>query len=63
VCAGGFFAGDSGYNGLNLTSGVRFGFYAAEARGVRKAAVAITGAAGSCSPGFTPKRRPAGGAA
>jgi hypothetical protein len=42
ICAGGFFAGDSGYNGLNLTSGVRFGFYAAEARGIRKAAVAIS---------------------
>jgi glutamine amidotransferase-like uncharacterized protein len=41
ICAGGFFAGDSGYNGLNLTSGVRFGFYAAESRGIRKAAVAI----------------------
>src|SRR5262249_55266382 len=26
ICAGGFFAGNSGYNGLNLTSGVRFGF-------------------------------------
>jgi hypothetical protein len=41
ICAGGFFAGDSGYNGLNLTSGVRFGFYAAEDRGIRKTAVAI----------------------
>jgi glutamine amidotransferase-like uncharacterized protein len=41
ICAGGFFAGNSGYNGLNLTSGVRFGFYAAESRGIRKAAVAI----------------------
>jgi glutamine amidotransferase-like uncharacterized protein len=44
ICAGGFFAGNSGYNGLNLTSGVRFGFYAAEGRGIRKAAVAIAGA-------------------
>ncbi|MEO8482018.1 MAG: BPL-N domain-containing protein [Acidobacteriota bacterium] len=44
ICAGGFFAGDSGYNGLNLTAGVRFGFYAAEAQGIRKAAVRITGA-------------------
>ena len=43
IWAGGFFAGNSGYNGLNLTSGVRFGFYAAEARGIRKAAVAIAG--------------------
>ena len=41
ICAGAFFAGDSPYNGLNLTSGVRFPFYAAEARGVRKAAVRI----------------------
>jgi glutamine amidotransferase-like uncharacterized protein len=44
ICAGGFFAGDSGYNGLNLTSGVRFRFYAAEDRGIRKAAVAVAGA-------------------
>jgi len=44
ICAGGFFAGNSGYNGLNLTSGVRFSFYAAEGRGIRKAAVAIAGA-------------------
>ncbi len=41
-CAGGFFAGNSRYNGLNLTSGVQFHFYSADARGVRKAAVAIT---------------------
>jgi glutamine amidotransferase-like uncharacterized protein len=41
ICAGGFLAGDSGDNGLNLTAGVRFSFYAAEARGIRKAAVAI----------------------
>ena len=44
ICAGGFFAGDSPYNGLNLSSGVRFHFYAAENRGIRKAAVAIAGA-------------------
>jgi glutamine amidotransferase-like uncharacterized protein len=44
ICAGGFLAGNSGYNGLNLTSGVRFGFYAAEGRGIRKAAVTIAGA-------------------
>ncbi len=43
ICAGGFFAGNSPYNGLNLTSGVQFHFYSAEARGVRKAAVAIAG--------------------
>lgn len=47
ICAGGFFAGNSPYNGLNLTSGVRFHFYSAEARGVRKAAVAIAGGAGT----------------
>ena len=46
ICAGAFFAGNSPYNGLNLTSGSRFGFYAAEARGIRKAAVAITVAGG-----------------
>jgi glutamine amidotransferase-like uncharacterized protein len=43
ICAGAFFAGNSPYNGLNLTSGVRFGFYSAENQGIRKAAVAITG--------------------
>jgi glutamine amidotransferase-like uncharacterized protein len=41
ICGGAFFAGNSPYNGLNLTSGVRFPFYAAEARGIRKAAVQI----------------------
>jgi glutamine amidotransferase-like uncharacterized protein len=46
ICAGAFFAGKSPYNGLNLTSGSRFGFYASETRGVRKAAVAITTAGG-----------------
>lgn len=46
VCAGAFFAGNSPYNGLNLTSGSRFGFYSAEVRGIRKAAVGITAAGG-----------------
>ena len=41
LCAGAFFAGDSPYNGLNLTSGVRFTFYAAETLGVHKAAIPI----------------------
>jgi glutamine amidotransferase-like uncharacterized protein len=42
ICAGGFLAGNSSYyNGLNLTSGVKFGFYSAEEKGIRKAAVAI----------------------
>lgn len=47
VCAGAFVAGDSPYNGLNLTSGVRFGFYSAENKGIRKTAVAVTDASGS----------------
>jgi glutamine amidotransferase-like uncharacterized protein len=47
ICAGGFLAGNSSYyNALNLTSGVRFGFYSAENRGVRKAAVAVAAAGG-----------------
>lgn len=41
ICAGAFFAGASPYNGLNLTSGVRFSFHAMEAQGIRKAAVDI----------------------
>jgi len=47
VCAGAFFAGNSPMKGLNLTGGVKFGFYSAEARGIRKAAVpiAVAGAA------------------
>jgi glutamine amidotransferase-like uncharacterized protein len=46
ICAGAFFAGNSPYNGLNLTSGVRFGFYSAEAQGIRKASfpIAVPGA-------------------
>jgi glutamine amidotransferase-like uncharacterized protein len=40
ICAGAFIAGDSPYNGFNLT-GVRFHFYSDENRGIRKAAVAI----------------------
>ena len=46
LCAGAFFAGNSPYNGLNLTAGARFGFYAAEGRGIRKAPVAVTAAGG-----------------
>jgi hypothetical protein len=41
ICAGAFFAGNSPYNGLNLTEGVRFKFYALENRNIRKAAVRI----------------------
>ena len=47
ICAGAFFAANSPYNGLNLTSGVRFPFYSAEFRGIRRSPVAITTAAGS----------------
>jgi len=43
ICAGGFLAGDASYKSLNLTSGVRFDFYAAVNRGIHKAAVAIEG--------------------
>jgi glutamine amidotransferase-like uncharacterized protein len=43
ICAGAFLAGSLD-NGLNLTSGVRFHFYADEDRGIRKAAVTIAGA-------------------
>lgn len=43
ICAGAFLAGDGRgyYNSFNLTSGVRFEFYSAERRGIRKAAVAV----------------------
>ena len=43
ICAGAFLAGHGTYKSLNPASGVRFGFYRAEKRGVRKANVAITG--------------------
>ena len=45
ICAGAFLAGDGGkyYSSLNLTKGVRFGFYSAEAQGFRKTSVAIAG--------------------
>lgn len=47
LCGGAFLAGNSPYNGLNLTGGVQFKFYAAEARGVRKSAVRISFAEGA----------------
>lgn len=49
ICAGAFLAGDGAqyYNSFNLTSGVRFGFYSAERRGVRKAMVSVRGATGA----------------
>ena len=43
ICAGGLLAGNATCNSLNLTSGVRFGFYAEVNRGIHKAAVAIAG--------------------
>lgn len=43
ICAGGLLAGSADNNGLNLTAGVRFGFYAEVNRGIHKAAVPITG--------------------
>jgi glutamine amidotransferase-like uncharacterized protein len=42
ICAGGFLAGHAAYKSLNLTSGMRFDFYAAEKRGIRKTAVPIS---------------------
>ena len=41
ICAGGLLAGNASCNSLNLTSGVRFGFYAEVNRGIHKAAVPI----------------------
>ncbi len=46
ICAGAFFAANSPYNGLNLTSGPQFSFYAAEARGIRKQVAPISTAEG-----------------
>jgi glutamine amidotransferase-like uncharacterized protein len=41
VCAGAFIAGDSPYNGINLT-GRRFPFFADSRKGIRKAAIRLT---------------------
>jgi glutamine amidotransferase-like uncharacterized protein len=41
ICAGALLAGNSPYNGINLTNGVHFGFQAKSKEGVRKAAVAV----------------------
>jgi glutamine amidotransferase-like uncharacterized protein len=43
ICAGGLLAGDARCNSINLTSGVRFDFYAVVNKGVHKAAVPIAG--------------------
>jgi glutamine amidotransferase-like uncharacterized protein len=42
ICAGGLLAGHGPYKSLNLTSGVRFDFYAAVNRGVHKTAVSVS---------------------
>jgi glutamine amidotransferase-like uncharacterized protein len=42
ICAGGFFGGYSIYNGLDLSSGVWFNFYADENLGIHLAAVEIS---------------------
>jgi glutamine amidotransferase-like uncharacterized protein len=46
ICAGAFIAGNSPYNGFNLTEGTHFGFYAISAQGVRKSAASIATADG-----------------
>jgi glutamine amidotransferase-like uncharacterized protein len=43
ICAGAFLAAHGAYASLNLTSGLPFGFYSAERRGIRKAVVVISG--------------------
>ena len=47
ICAGAFFGGYSIHNGLNLTSGVWFQFYADHFKGVTKAAVEVSSPGGS----------------
>jgi hypothetical protein len=42
ICAGSFFGGYSIYNGVDLTSGVWFNFYADEYRGIHKEPVEIS---------------------
>ena len=46
ICAGSFFGGYSIYNGVDLTSGVWFNFYADENRGIHKEPVEISFSAG-----------------
>ena len=41
ICAGAFFGGYSIHNGLNLTNGVWFNFYADEFKGIHKEAVLV----------------------
>jgi hypothetical protein len=42
ICAGAFFGGYSVYNGVNLTAGVSFNFYAAESEGIAEEPVEIS---------------------
>ena len=42
ICAGAFFGGSSTYNGVNLTGGVSFNFYADEFKGIHIEPVEIT---------------------
>ena len=42
ICAGAFFGGYSIHNGLNLTNGVWFNFYADEFKGIHKEAVLVS---------------------
>jgi hypothetical protein len=42
VCAGAFFGGYSGYNGVDLTSGIPFQFYADENKGIHQEALEIS---------------------
>ena len=42
ICAGAFFGGLSFHNGVNLTGGVAFNFYADESKGIHKSAVEIS---------------------
>ncbi|HTH46408.1 MAG TPA: BPL-N domain-containing protein [Candidatus Limnocylindria bacterium] len=43
ICAGGLLAGQTGRNSMNLTAGVKFGFYAVVNRGLHKGVVAVAG--------------------
>lgn len=49
ICAGAFFGGYSMYNGLNLTNGVWFNFYADELKGIHKEVVTVSFPNGSPS--------------
>ena len=46
LCAGAFFGGYSDYNGVNLTGGIAFDFYADEFKGIHQEAVLLSLASG-----------------